>query len=119
MIYLRDAALPLVDLFLMLPGGAYYEGKTMRGATKLIAAALTAGCRKYSEKEFNEILDSHAIDFTVSAGTASIRIAVQLPEGSAPAGRGNFSAISCPRRCSRKRRSSGNAPRFLRSSKSN
>ena len=84
MIYLRDAALPLVDLFLMLPGGAYYEGKTMRGATKLIAAALTAGCRKYSEKEFNEILDSHAIDFTVSAGTASIRIAVNCPKDQLP-----------------------------------
>lgn len=111
-------ALPLVDLFLMLPGGAYYEGKTMRGTTRLIAAALTAGCRKYSEKEFNEILDSHAIDFTVSAGTASIRIAVNCPKDQLPLA-GNFSAISCPRRCSRKRRSSGNAPRFLRSSKSN
>lgn len=84
MIYLHDAALPLVDLFLMLPGGAYYEGKTMRGATKLIAAVLTAGCRKYSEKELNEILDSHAIDFTVSAGTASIRIAVNCPKDQLP-----------------------------------
>ena len=84
MIYLHDAALPLVDLFLMLPGGAYYEGKAIRGTTKLIAAALAAGCRKYTEKELNEILDSHAIDFTVSAGTASIRIAVNCPKDQLP-----------------------------------
>lgn len=84
MIYLHDAALPLVDLFFMLPGGVCYEGEAMRGITKLIAATLPAGCRKHSEKEFNELLDSHAIDLVVSAGTASLRIAVNCPKDQLP-----------------------------------
>ena len=82
LIHLHDAALPLIDLFLMLPGGACYETQGIRGATKLIAATLCAGCAEYSEQELDEILDSHAIDLSVSAGTASLRIAVNCPKES-------------------------------------
>ena len=76
LVYLHDAALPLVDLYLMLPGGGFYEKLESCGATKLIAATLCCGCAKYSEEELDELLDRHAIDLTVSAGTASIRIAL-------------------------------------------
>ena len=79
LIHLHDATLPLVDFFLMLPGGVYYETPDICGASKLIAATLCAGCAKYSEKELDEILDSHAIELAVTAGTASIRIAVNCP----------------------------------------
>ncbi len=82
LVHLHDAALPLVDLFLMLPGGACHETPAMRGATKLIAATLCTGCAEYSEQELDAILDSHAIDLSVSAGAASVRIAVNCPKES-------------------------------------
>ena len=53
-------------------------------ALLLCAGCLTlcAGCAEYSEQELDEILDSHAIDLSVSAGTASLRIAVNCPKES-------------------------------------
>lgn len=68
----RNAALPLIDICVALPGGVIIENKDNAGISNLVSLALSTSTQKHNEQEFAELLDRNAIDLTVSSGNNAI-----------------------------------------------
>ena len=74
LIYINNNTSPLVDISLILPGGTIFEGAELAGISKLTAKLLITGTESFSEEEFAEYLDSHAISLSVSGGNNTFSI---------------------------------------------
>ena len=74
LIYINNNTSPLVDISLILPGGTICEGAELAGISKLTAKLLITGTKSFSEEEFAEYMDSHAISLSVSGGNNTFSI---------------------------------------------
>lgn len=79
-LYLEDRSLPLVSVEVMLPGGLLDETGSRHGLTSLLRETLPAGNRKYTESEFNHILDLHGIDLEVRSGNVALTVTADGPK---------------------------------------
>ncbi|MBR7130573.1 MAG: insulinase family protein, partial [Lentisphaeria bacterium] len=81
-VYAPDNQLPLCNFFLVMPGGALHESYGYYGISRIVAAALTAGCGKYTEKSLLSKMDELGMEFDVSAGANSLVLEFSAPAGS-------------------------------------
>jgi zinc protease len=70
----HDPSLPLVEVGLIIPGGAFFESNDQAGVSSLVAAMLTAGTATYPETELLRLLDEHAIELNITAGNNSFAV---------------------------------------------
>lgn len=71
-IVFRENSLPLADICIALPGGVIFENENHAGISRLTSAMLNAGTKQYNEKDLSELLDSNAIELSISSGNNSI-----------------------------------------------
>ncbi|OGV49995.1 MAG: hypothetical protein A2017_08540 [Lentisphaerae bacterium GWF2_44_16] len=71
-IVFKENSLPLADICIALPGGVIFENENNAGISRLASAMLSAGTKKYSEKELSELLDANAIELSISGGNNSV-----------------------------------------------
>lgn len=79
-LHIQDASLPLVQLSVILPGGAIFEPPAAAGSSALFDALLLTGTRRRSEEEILRRLDATGADFEVSAGMNSLAITLNAPK---------------------------------------
>ena len=80
-IFAPDRQLPLCSCFIVMPGGTLFEPASGRGISQIVAAALTAGAGKYSEKILLEKLDACGVEWEISGGANSITMEFSAPAG--------------------------------------
>ena len=76
---MTDRRLPLVEMSLLLPGGAIFEPANLSGVSGLVADTLFAGAGKYSETALFEAFDSCGAEVNINAGLNSLMLDMNVP----------------------------------------
>ena len=79
---LTDRRLPLVEVNLLLPGGAIFENPAMTGVSGLVADTLFSGAGKFSESALLEAFDSCGAEININAGLNSLMLDMSVPRKS-------------------------------------
>ena len=79
-VHLPDDQLPLCSFFMVMPGGAVFENNGSYGVSRILAAALTAGGGRYSEKQFLQKLDEAGVELEISAGANTLLLNFTAPK---------------------------------------
>lgn len=78
-VWVPDASLPLVDLSLVLPGGAIFECPDQDGISRLLCNLLTTGSGCWSEAAVAEKFESLGATLHCSAGLNSLGVKGNVP----------------------------------------
>ncbi len=77
-VYLEDRKLPLIDLTLVLPGGAVFE-TGRNGITQLLSDLLSTGCRRWNEAQLADRLERCGAEWRISGGRNSLMVQFNAP----------------------------------------
>ncbi len=70
----KDKSLPLLDIGIVMAGGAYFEERGQAGITGLMSVLLNAGTKTYPEMELLHLMDENAIELSITPGNNSLAI---------------------------------------------
>lgn len=81
-ILLPDSSVPLNDVCVFLPGGAFFENDDESGASVLAAELIDTGTKSMTESKLDSILDDNAIDLNISSTLNYLGISMSFHAGS-------------------------------------
>ena len=80
LLHLPDPSLPLVQLTLLLPGGAIFEPASAVGSSSLLGSLMTSGTVRHGEMQILTRFDAAGADFGVAAGLNSLAVTLNAPK---------------------------------------